>query len=66
MIEIKLLDGETIRTTQFTQGEAEAARAAGEIRLGGIPDDFADTADAVVPARTVYAAAVASIAEVPA
>jgi hypothetical protein len=65
MIEIKLLDGETIPTTQYSLSEAEQAVAAGQIVLGGIPDDFADE-DVDLPRRTVYAAAVASIAEVPA
>lgn len=64
MILIKLLDGETIRTEQYTKVEAEAAVAAGSIEFGGMHDDFADDDDAVVPRRTVYAAAVASIAEV--
>lgn len=66
MILIKLLDGETIRTEQYTKPEAEAAVAAGSIEFGGMPDDFADDPDALVPRRRVYAAAVASITEVPA
>ncbi|WP_433730889.1 hypothetical protein ACQP2Y_21270 [Actinoplanes sp. CA-051413] len=66
MIEIKLLDGEIIQTSQYTTAQAEQAVAAGQIELGGIPDDFAVDDHVQVPRRVVYAAAVASIAEVPA
>lgn len=70
MITIKLLDGETISTSQYTKAEAEAAKAAGQIDLA-IPGElgYADLeagldADSVLAGtRTIFAAAVASIEE---